>query len=96
MNNVKCDDCQEEFEPKQKETWCIEDGKAIIGNPVRVRAFMCPHCERVYITSVMTQEMINRVEKLNQKLIEMQNKESNLRNKYTTRFHEAAVMEEKG
>ncbi len=86
MKKVVCDECQQIFEVKEKETWCPEEGKVIVGEPVRVRAFMCPYCQRVYLTSVMTKKMIEEAEKINKMRLQLEKKEIKLRNKFSLKL----------
>lgn len=59
-NMCKCDNCGSEFLIRQKEVRCEEDGVKLCGQPVTVRAFMCPECGKMYVVSVMTDDMIER------------------------------------
>lgn len=62
IKEVYCDRCQGSFEPQQKEVLAVEDGKELFGEPIKIRAFACPHCGKIYVCSVMTVSMHNELE----------------------------------
>lgn len=82
--NVICDKCGIDFPVIPTETRCEEDGKVLVGKAVTVRAFQCPYCKKIYITSVMTDEMKEELKnKLSREEIRrLQRREEKLRKKY--------------
>ncbi len=61
-NNIYCNQCGQAFKPAIKETMAREDGIALFGQPVYVGAFACPSCGKIYVYSVMTEDMKKKLQ----------------------------------
>lgn len=85
MTKIYCDICGKEFLPRQKEVEAVNDGIQLCGEPVYIRAFDCPHCGKIYVVSVMTEDMKRKLESGTlrySKRKQLERKEKNLRTKY--------------
>lgn len=91
LNTCKCDKCGYGFVVKQKEIKATEDGMKLIGEPVTVRAFMCPNCNKIYVVSVMTDTMIKQLKGTITKneRNQLKHKEKELRNIYMKKLYDS-------